>query len=264
MSGWVRAGRAGIVAFAAVMATTGAAGPVPGDDPGTGGPVRAGGERPVPGPAAGALRGVPRIRPGSATVTYDPGSDGVPGRHGLPVPDGVPGRSHGHGSVRAGTGGPGGDAAAAEIDHRPGCLKVGARGGAAFAAIVIGCERAPRPVTPAAPRPPAPAPAPPEYVPPPPPRPAPARLRAPAPRPALPPAPAPRPPAAPRSEPPPAPEVPPAPSHIVPRAYHASVSPPPEGGASLVTLTLLLTTPAVLAAAMLRPRGGGGGGGRRS
>ncbi|WP_058042749.1 hypothetical protein [Streptomyces roseifaciens] len=170
MSGWVRAGRAGIVAFAAVMATTGA-GPFPGDDPGTGGPVRAGGERPAPGPAAEALRGVPRIRPGSAGVTYDPGPDGVPGhvgrpgRHGFPVPGGIPG----HGRVRAGTGGLSGDAAAAEIDHRPGCLRVGARAGAASATIVIGCGRAPRPVTPAAPRPPAPAPTPLTYVPPPPP-----------------------------------------------------------------------------------------------
>ncbi|MGK5731627.1 hypothetical protein ACSNOG_19010, partial [Streptomyces sp. URMC 124] len=163
MSGWVRAGRAGIVAFAAVLATTGA-GPFPGDDPGPGGPVRAGGEHPAPRPPAEALRGLPRIRPGSVTIDDEPGPNGVAGRGGTAVPPrGVPR----HGRIRVETGGVGvGDEAAAEIDHRPGCLRVGARGVAGSAIIVLGCGPAPRPVTPAAPRPPAPAPAPPRPVPP--------------------------------------------------------------------------------------------------
>ncbi|PSJ24321.1 hypothetical protein B7P34_34015, partial [Streptosporangium nondiastaticum] len=61
MSGWVRAGRAGIVAFAAVLATTGAAGPIPGEDPGAGPDrgrtVRSG------GPAAGAVERTHNVAP---------------------------------------------------------------------------------------------------------------------------------------------------------------------------------------------------------
>ncbi|MFF4528845.1 hypothetical protein ACFY1P_06175 [Streptomyces sp. NPDC001407] len=250
MSGWVRAGRTGIVTFAAVLATAAGA-PAPDGDLGP----AAGGPRPSHATAApGTTRAAPPpeherdgSRPPSVRVTSDGPGDLSPS---VVIDDGH------HRQVRVSGGG--GDDATSVVIRGRGCLTVLSHGAESSALISADCPQAPPPPVrtagprpaPRAPAPPSPRPTPP---PPPPPAPAPAAVvvkRA---------APAP---------PPPAPSAPPAPNpvpavaaaHIAPRTYHQAAGLPAPGGSSPVILMLVLTAPAVLAAAMLRPRGGGGGG----
>ncbi|MEV6668859.1 hypothetical protein [Streptomyces sp. NPDC051162] len=249
MSGWVRAGRTGMVTFAAVLATAAGA-PAPDGDPGP----AAGGPRPshataVPGTtrAAAPERERDGGRPPSVRVTDD-GPGGL--SPSVVIDDGR------HRQVRVSGGG--GDEGTSVVIRGRGCLTVLSHGAESSAVISAECPEAPRPpARPAGPRPAprAPAPPPPRSTPPPPPAPAPVRVavkRA---------APTPPPPA-PSAPPPPNPSPVVAAAHIAPRAYHQAAGKPAPGGSSPVVLMLVLTAPAVLAAAMLRPRGGSGGGGQ--
>ncbi len=247
MSGWVRAGRTGIVTFAAVLATAAGA-PAPDGDPGptADGPRRSHANA-VPGTTRAAAppeRERDGRRPPSVRVTDDgPGSLSPS----VVIDDGH------HRQVRV-SGGGDGQGTSVVIRGR-GCLTVLSHGAESSAVISADCPQAPPPpVRPTGPRPMprVPAPPSPRRTPPPLPGPAPMRVAvkraAPAPPPPAPPAPN------------PAPAV--AAAHIAPRAYHQAAAKPAPGGSSPVMVMLVLTAPAVLAAAMLRPRGGGGSGGR--
>ncbi|MEU5429906.1 hypothetical protein AB0H73_30530 [Streptomyces olivoreticuli] len=250
MNGWVRAGRTGIVTFAAVLATAAGA-PAPDGDPGPAadGPRRSHASA-VPGTtraAAPSERERDGGRPPSVRVMDDgPGSLSPS----VVIDDGH------HRQVRV-PGGGDGQGASVAIRGR-GCLTVLSHGAESSAVISAHCPEAPPPpVRPTGPRPAprVPAPPSPRRTPPPLPGPVPVpvavKRAAPAPPPPAPPAP---------PAPNPAPAV--AAAHIAPRSYHQAAGKPAPGGSSPVMLMLVLTAPAVLAAAMLRPRGGGGSGGR--
>ncbi|MEU1309404.1 hypothetical protein ABZ419_10985 [Streptomyces cinnamoneus] len=275
MSGWRRAGRAGCVAFVAVLATAGA-GPAPGDEP-LGGPPAAAPRHTGPhtAPPAGRPSSAARRderaggRPAQAqpTAARPRRADAPAGRPPRTAPQSVarPARTVPLAEPTAAppvmsarthpvtTDGPAGVLVRTGPD---GCLVAVAHNGDGLAEATL-CPPPPPP----APAPPPPAPAPRQ-----PPRPEPVPV-APAPSRPAPPVPVAAPRRSPQPPPAPVPSPPPSPapaarhspaSHIAPRAYRQSVARPAQAGSSLVMLTLVLTAPAVLAAAMLRPRSGGG------
>ncbi|MFV8131197.1 hypothetical protein [Streptomyces syringium] len=257
MNGRAPAGRAGIVAFVAVLATAGAG-------PAWGGEAhgRPAVEPPATAAPGGTGRGhaldvAPAVRRshGVNVTAHDGGSSSVvihQGRRHTGTPGGRRSRT-----VTAVSGD---DLSSAVVHDGDGCLAVSAHVTGRSSVVRICGPRAPRPKPPAVPRPvpapptvkPVPAPpAPPAPAPPPRPVPVPVRAHD---------LPAPPPPVVrtaplPLSSPAPRPK----PARIAPRAYHRADARTPDGGPSMVTLMLLLTAPAVLAAALLRPRGGGSG-----
>ncbi|MEV4867889.1 hypothetical protein [Streptomyces syringium] len=254
MNGRAPAGRAGIVAFVAVLATAGA-GPAWGGEadgrpavepPATAAPGATGRGRAFD--MASAVR-----RSHGVNVTAHDGSSSVvihEGRRRTGAPDSR--------RARTVTAVSGDDLSSAVVHDGDECLAVSAHTAGSATVVRICGPRAPRPKPPPVPRPapvpPAvkPAPAPPAPpAPAPPPRPVPVLARGgevPTP---------PSPVARPAPPPPPSPAPRPKPARIAPRAYHRADARTPDGGPSMVTLMLLLTAPAVLAAALLRPRGGG-------
>lgn len=252
MNGRAPAGRAGIVAFVAVLATAGA-GPAWGGEadgrPAVEPPATA-----TPGTASGrAFDAASAVRRShGVNVTAHDGSSSVvihEGRRHTGAPDGR--------RARTVTAVMGDDLSSAVVRDGDGCLAVSAHTAGSATVVRICGPQAPRPKPPAVRRPapvppavkPAPAPPPPP-APAPPPRPAPVLARGGA----VPPPPV----ARPAPPPPPSPAPRPGPARIAPRAYHRADARTPDGGTSMVTLMLLLTAPAVLAAALLRPRGGSG------
>ncbi|MFE7122340.1 hypothetical protein ACFU99_43645, partial [Streptomyces sp. NPDC057654] len=229
MSAWLRAGRTGIVAAVAVLATAGMAPSGMGTGAGEGAPV---------GPAA-----VVRLSHGGSSVS----SVSVSG-NGSSVSvsnDGSSVSVSGAGSsVSASSDG---SSASATVRGPGGCVRAQVRPGSSWAVVGRSCH-APRPRPPKpGPRPEPPEPRPPE---PGPAKPAPPRHPDPTPvptqpTPPSPPSKSPAPP--PSSTPTPRPSgssAKPTPAHLAQRAYHRSVHKRTAGGQSMVTFALLIMAPA--------------------